>query len=153
MSLGPTTLLFFDASCLIAAAGSPQGGSGFLLTLCRQGWLRAAVSHVVLLEAERNLAAKRPAALGRYHELLARLPWVLAAVPEAIERAAWAAGINPKDRHVVAASLACAADYLLTLDRGLLAEMEQAALPVVALDPATFIKTVLPRHHDLDEPD
>lgn len=116
------------------------------------GRLRAAVSHVVLLETERNLAAKRPAALSRYHELLAQIAWVLAPVPEALDRMAWAAAVNPKDRHVVAAALACNAVYLLTLDRGLRAELGQAALPLIALEPGTFIKTVLPLYGDLETP-
>lgn len=150
MTVAPTTLLFFDASCLMAAAGSAQGGSGFLLALCQMGRLRAAVSHVVLLETERNLAAKRPAALSRYHELLAQIAWVLAPVPAALDRMAWAAAVNPKDRHVVAAALACNAVYLLTLDRGLRAELGQAALPLIALEPGTFIKTVLPLYGDLE---
>jgi hypothetical protein len=51
------TLLFFDASCLIVA-GSPTGGAGFLLLLCAHRLLRGTVSQVVLLEAERNIAAK-----------------------------------------------------------------------------------------------
>jgi hypothetical protein len=45
------TLLFLDASPLIAAAGSPAGGPGFLLSLCARGYLKAAVSQPVLLEA------------------------------------------------------------------------------------------------------
>jgi predicted nucleic acid-binding protein len=150
MTVDSSTLLFFDASCLIAAAGSAQGGSGFLLSLCRKRWLAAAVSHVVLLEAERNLAAKRgPRELARYHELLAQIPWVLAAVPEEKGQAAWSQLINPKDHHVIAATLACGAEYLLTLDRGLLREVEASALPIVALDPGTFIKRVLPEHDAL----
>jgi len=33
MSLDSSALLFFDASCLIAAAGSPSGGFSFFLSL------------------------------------------------------------------------------------------------------------------------
>jgi hypothetical protein len=118
------------------------------LEICRRGWLQAAVSHQVLLEAERNLAAKSPAALRRYHMLLADTPWILAAVPAPLPTAGWATVVNPKDQHVVAAALGVAADYLLTLDRALLAEVAQAGLRLVALDPGSFIKTVLPQHID-----
>jgi len=59
MTIDRTTLLFFDASCLIAAAGSLSGGSGFLLALCQRGLLRGAISQPVLLETERNLLKKR----------------------------------------------------------------------------------------------
>jgi predicted nucleic acid-binding protein len=145
VTVDANTLLFFDASCLIAAAGSPNGGDGFLLALCRRGWLQAAVSHGVLLEAERNLAAKRPAYLARYHHLLAHTSWRLAPVPLG-PAAGWVQQVNAKDRHVAVAALACGADYLLTLDRGLLAEVAQAGMILAALDPGTFIKTVLPQH-------
>lgn len=68
MNIDQTTLVFFDASCLIAAAGSPSGGSGFLLSLCRRGLLGAAVSQPVLLEAERNIGKRRgPEELETYH--------------------------------------------------------------------------------------
>jgi predicted nucleic acid-binding protein len=152
MRVERTTLLCFDASCLIAAAGSPQGGSSLLLDLCRQGWLRAAVSHGVLLEAERNIAAKRgTVVLERYHYLLAHIPWVLAPVPADPAHATWTVSVNAKDQHVVVATLAINAAYLLTLDRRLIAEIQQAALPFLALIPGDFIKDVLPLHPDLPE--
>jgi hypothetical protein len=58
MKINRNTLLFFDASCLIAAAGSPSGGSGFLLSLCGRGYLQAVVSQPVLIEAQRNIQNK-----------------------------------------------------------------------------------------------
>ena len=42
MPIDHQTLLFFDASWLIAAAGSPTGGSGFLLARCARHLLRGA---------------------------------------------------------------------------------------------------------------
>ena len=58
MTLTRDSLLFFDATCLIAAAGSPSGGSGFLLSVCQSGFLNAFSSRSVLVEAERNITAK-----------------------------------------------------------------------------------------------
>lgn len=55
MTIDRSTLLFFDASCLIAAAGSPTGGSAFLLSMCAAGFLRGAVSEAVLVEIERHV--------------------------------------------------------------------------------------------------
>ncbi|MBI2942103.1 MAG: hypothetical protein HYY04_16860 [Chloroflexi bacterium] len=49
MTIDLTTILFFDASCLIAAAGSPTGGSGFLLSLGGAG-----------ASARRDLATSAP---------------------------------------------------------------------------------------------
>ena len=149
MKIDPSTLVFFDASCLIAAAGSPTGGSGFLLSLCAQEALRGVVSQVVLLESERNIRSKLGAdALERYHTLLQRVPFVVAPVPRSSDQPARAQGINPKDMHVVLACLAVQAPFMLSLDRGLNLQVNQADLSLQALTPGEFIKHVLPHHKD-----
>jgi predicted nucleic acid-binding protein len=149
MSIDHTTLLFFDASCLIAAAGSPTGGSGFLLSLCARSLLRGAVSQVVLLEAERNIAAKLSLqALNRYHHLLQTMPLVVAALPPLSSQESWLQMVNAKDVHVLAAALAIDASYLLTLDQQLAVEVNQIGLSLHALTPADFIRLILPSHVD-----
>lgn len=143
------TLLFFDASCLIAAAGSSSGGSSLLLSLCARGFLRAAVSQPVLLEAERNIAGKLCAeALSAYHRLVALTPMVVVPVPLEPERRAYRAAVGEKDEHVVAAALYATADFLLTLDKKLANRVNEAGLGVSALSPGDFIKSVLPEHAD-----
>ena len=80
MTIDSKTLWFFDASCLVAAAGSPVGGSGFLLSLCSQGFLRGAVSSYVLLEAERNIQVRlEPATVHTYYNFVATMPYLVAA--------------------------------------------------------------------------
>ena len=147
MTIDHTTLLFFDASCLIAAAGSTTGGSGFLLSLCARNLLRGAVSQAVLLEAERNIRVKlNPQALIAYHELLRVVPLNLAPVPHIPAETAWLQMVNAKDVHVVAASLVVAATHVLTLDQRLAAQINRAGLPVQALAPGDFIRAVLTHH-------
>jgi predicted nucleic acid-binding protein len=147
MIIDRTTQIFFDASCLIAAAGSPHGGSGFLLSLCARQFLRGAVSQLVLLEAERNLQAKlgQPV-LYQLHHLLQTTPFEVAAVPIVSPLAEWRQSINAKDTHVIAAALTAKVSFLLTLDQRLIAEVNQASLPLQALVPGTFIKDMLPFH-------
>lgn len=141
------TLLFFDASCLIAAAGSPTGGSGLLLSLCVRRLLRGAVSQAVLLEAEGNIQSKlRPQALGVYHDLLQTAHLSMAPIPPVPSTSAWLQEVNAKDVHVVAATLAVKATYVLTLDRKLALEINRTALPIEALAPGDFIRNVLPLH-------
>jgi hypothetical protein len=83
MTIDRNTLVFFDSSCLIAAAGSPSGGSGFLLSLCARDFLKAAVSQSVLLEAQRNIQAKLgEGSIRRYFNLLAVVPFALASLPD-----------------------------------------------------------------------
>ena len=147
MIVDENTLLFFDASCLIAAAGSPTGGSGFLLSLCARNLLRGAVSQAVLLEAERNVRTKlNPHALNTYHDLLQVIPFTLAPVPRITADPAWLQMINAKDTHVVAAALIIGAPHVLTLDRELAEQINRAELPIQALSPGEFIRTILPHH-------
>jgi len=147
MIVDRTTRLFFDASCLIAAAGSPTGVSGFLLSLCVRRLLRGTVSQAVLLEAERNILSKlRPQALDTYHNLLQTVHLNMAPIPPVPLESAWLQEVNAKDVHVVASTLAAKATFVLTLDRTLAIEINRTALPIEALTPADFIRNVLPGH-------
>jgi predicted nucleic acid-binding protein len=149
MTIDRNVLLFFDSSCLIAAAGSPSGGSGFLLSLCARGFLKAAVSQPVLLEAQNNIQAKLgDEAIKRFQNFLAIVPFSLAALPEKTEFTRLEKMINKKDVHVVAATLEIRAPFLLALDKGLVLEVNKANLGIQALSPGDFIKTILPNHID-----
>lgn len=147
MSSDATALLFFDASCLIAAAASPSGGSGFLWSLSERGLLSVAVSQAVLAETETNLLAKfPPAALARHRLQRTRISLVVAAVPPLDVTPRRYPMINAKDEHVAAAALAIHAACILTLDQPLAIEINAADLGLRALSPGEFIKTVLPPH-------
>lgn len=149
MNISPSTLLFFDASCLIAAAGSPTGGSGYLLSLCARDLLRGAASQVVLLEAERNIRAKlKPYALTAFEQLLLSTPLRIAPVPPPADSAQYHQHVTEKDEHVLAAALAISAPYLLTLDRQLEAQVNQTEFAIEAFPPGGYIKSILPHHVD-----
>jgi predicted nucleic acid-binding protein len=149
MTIDRDTLLFFDASCLIAAAGSPTGGSGFLLSLCARGFLKAAVSQMVLLEAQRNIQAKLGSeAIRRFYNLLAIVPFSLVSLPDRPKLERLVKFINKKDVHVIASALEVQAHFLLALDNKLILEINSAKFSVLALAPGDFIKTVLPNHMD-----
>jgi predicted nucleic acid-binding protein len=133
MTIDRNTLLFFDASCLIAAAGSPSGGSGFLLSLCARGYLKATVSQPVLLEAQRNVQSKLgEKAIKRFHNLLAIVPFSLAPLPDIEKLARLEKLVNKKDAHVVAAALEGHAHFLLTLDKDFVLEINKANLDIQA---------------------
>lgn len=148
MTIARGTALFFDASCLIAAAGSPTGGSGCLLSVCTRGFLQAVSSHPVLLEAERNILEKRTVAVLRsYREQIATTPIKLVSVPPASVVRRYHAEVE-EDAHVVAAAIAAGVEFLLTLDRPLIRRVEGAKYRITAMTPGEFIETVLPAHID-----
>lgn len=151
MPIDHSTLLFFDASALIAAAGSPRGGSGFLLELCQRGFLKAAVSHPVLVEAERNVREKlknHTHALPNYFELLIHTPFEIASVPLRRDRARYVRAAGEKDEHVLAAAVASGAPFLVTLDQPLETSVNAEDFGLRALPPGAFIKNYLPLHPD-----
>lgn len=146
MTLAPTTCVLFDASCLFAAAASPEGGSSYTLSVCARGYLQAVVSLDILIEAERNVVAKREAnALYRYRGLVEAIPFVVLPSPteEAVEPHE---GVFFEDAHVVASALAGQCDFLITLDRRLQRRVEQSSLTFTALSPREFLQMVLPTH-------
>jgi len=148
MTITEATRLFFDSSCLIAAAGSPTGGSSLLLAICARGFLKGAVSHAVLAEAEGNILTNLPpSALTRYRQEILRIPLVVAPVPSMTERDAAAPITGEKDAHVLASALHVGADYLITLDKRLIAQiMQEAQLSLHAHSPGEFITSQLPTH-------
>lgn len=106
MTIERTTRVFFDASCLFAAAGSPTGGAGLLLSLCTKGYLQAAVSAYVLTEAYRNIQARMKTGVwANYQMLLHSVPFAIASVPAPLPVLPL---VNAKDIHVVAAAAAVA---------------------------------------------
>jgi predicted nucleic acid-binding protein len=148
MTIDQTTLLFFDSSCLIAAAGSPTGGSSLLFALCAQGFLKGAVSHAVLAEAEGNILSNLPPqALTRYRQEILRIPLVVAPLPNPLEREAATHITGEKDAHVLASARSVGAEYLITLDKRLVWKITQEqGLSFRALSPGAFITTKLPTH-------
>jgi predicted nucleic acid-binding protein len=147
VTIARSTRVFFDASCLIAAAGSPFGGSGYVLLLSRAGLFVPVVSQLVLVETERNIRENLPpAALERYHETLASTPLVLAAAADLERLVACRDIAGEKDAHVLGSAEGCA--YLLTLDKRLAVAVNREPRSVEALAPGEFITRVLPTHDE-----
>ena len=139
------TLVFFDASTLVAAAHSPTGGSALALEVCQGTRFRAAISVRVLLEARVNIADKfgEEELLWFYRRLAALDPEVVHP-PSTDQLARCAALVGDKDAHVLGAALGCGADCLLTLDRRhfLTPTVRSAGLHVQVLTPGDFLRQV-----------
>lgn len=148
MSLSRTSSLFFDASCLILAANTAQGGSAFLLAVCGRRFLQAVTSPDAVAEAERNLLAKFPsAAFTRLQTVLQTSGFVFVdpPSPSAIDQYE---SMFVEDAHIVAAAMAANADYLISVDKPLLARVADTGLSLTALSPGAFLQSVFPAHPD-----
>ena len=146
MSAEGKRIVFLDASVLVAAAGSPSGGSALVIEVCGGQRFAAACSQRVLSEAQINIRGKLPAeAMVRFYQFLAALSPALVPPATAVEEAKYAAWVAPKDAHVIAAAVQSGAAFLLSLDRKHLVndEVRSAGLPLQVLTPGEFIQQIL----------
>lgn len=109
--------VFLDTSALLAGLASPQGAAHLILALAEADLLTLVVSEEVLLEAERNLAAKLPEALPYYRQWREACPLEQVPPPSAGAVLRAAGIIHPKDAAILAAAMEARVDYLVTLDR------------------------------------
>jgi predicted nucleic acid-binding protein len=137
--------VFLDGSVLVAAAGSPSGGSALVIEICRGQRFAAICSQRVLLEAQINIRSKLPTeAMVRFYQLLAALSPMLIPPTTAEDEARYTAWIAAKDAHVIAAAVHGGTDFLLSLDRKHLVNdrMRSAGLLFQVLTPDEFIQQI-----------
>ncbi len=135
--------LFLDASVLVAASGSPDGGSALLLEICRTKNVPVLVTRLVLREAERNIQLKlgEPALL-RFYKTIADLDPEVVSIPIDKQLAAASEVVAAKDAHVLAGAQNCKATHLVTLDRKhfLGEDQRKGILPIVACTPGELLR-------------
>ena len=109
--------VFIDASVFFAACYSQTGSSRELFRKAIREEIRVVVSSHVLMEVERNLAQKAPAAIPAFRELVDLVPAEVVERPslEQIQQAA--AYTELKDAPIVAAAIKAGVGYLVTWDR------------------------------------
>ena len=111
------TKVFVDASVFFAACYSRTGSSRELFLRAIGEEITIVVSSHVLIEVERNLAQKAPAAIAAFRELVDLVPAEVVERPslEQIQQAA--AYTELKDAPIVAAAIKAGVGYLVTWDR------------------------------------
>lgn len=112
--------VFLDANVFFAAAGSPSGGSAFVLELAKQDKFKVVTTTHALLEAERNIENKlgKSCILRHYQNLLDVRPIVQPIDPAVLKRISQLEKLLPlKDAPILLGAILSNADFLLTLDR------------------------------------
>jgi putative PIN family toxin of toxin-antitoxin system len=109
--------VFIDTNVLIAGVNSVTGASAAILDLCEARVLQMVVSRQVLIEADRNFAAKFPQLVGRFRQFMHHLAPLMVEdpTPESMEKAATI--IDRKDAPILAAAENANVDFLITLDK------------------------------------
>ena len=107
--------VFLDANVLFTAAYSPDGLSALLVELGAAGRVTLLTSPLAIVEAERNLEAKRPAALATMRRSLAAVRVVREPASADVERLT-PPELSSKDRPLLAAAIVAHATHFVTGD-------------------------------------
>ena len=109
--------VFIDTNVLIAGVNSVTGASATILDLCEARVLQMVVSRQVLIEADRNFAAKFPQLVSRFRQFMQNLAPLMVEdpTPESMEKAAMI--VDRKDAPILAAAQKANVDFLITLDK------------------------------------
>lgn len=141
--------VFVDADVLFAGAASPSEHSASLviLRLAEITLIDAVTSRQVIIEAERNLTAKLPAALATFYLLVERS---LQVVPDPSGELLddYAGAADPKDLPILVAALREACPWLVTFN---IRDYEPGHPTITVLQPGEFVLRV--RDWLIDLPD
>jgi len=108
--------IFLDSSVVIAACGSRGGASHAIILMAEVGLFRVLISEQVIVECERNITKKLPAALPIFKQILNAIAPEIVPNPAIAVIMRWATIIEPKDAPILAAALSAQADRLLSLN-------------------------------------
>jgi len=137
--------VFLDANVLFTAAYSPDGLSALLIEIGVAGRVMLLTSPLAVIEAQRNLEAKRPAALSAFERNLSAIQVVTEPAPADVERLT-PAELVAKDRPLLAAAIAARATHFVTGDRRDFGRWmtRRASLPLRVMTPRQFLTEAAP---------
>lgn len=136
---------FLDANVLFTAAYSPDGLSALLIELGAAGRVTLLTSPLAIAEAERNLEAKRPAALPAFRRGLSAVRIAREPAPADVERLT-PPGLSLRDRPLLAAAIVARATHFVTGDVADFGRWmdRRARLPLQVMTPREFLTEVRP---------
>lgn len=137
--------VFLDANVLFAAAYSQDGLSALLIELGAVGRVTLLTSPLAIVEAERNLEAKRPAALPALRANLSAVRIVREPAPADVERLT-PPELSSKDRPLLAAAIVAGATHFVTGDVADFGRFmdRRARLPLRIMTPRQFLTEAHP---------
>ncbi len=137
--------VFLDANILFTAAYSPDGLSALLIELGAAGRVTLLTSLLAIVEAERNLEAKRPAALPTLQRSLTVIRVVGEPAPADVERLT-PLELSSKDRPLLAAAIVAHATHFVTGDVADFGRWmnRRARLPLRVMTPRQFLTEAHP---------
>ncbi len=137
--------IFLDANILFSAAASERGAVSRLLTLLQENGHECWADKYVVMEAHRNIVAKKPAALRRFAQLIDTMRVAAASPNQTRDLPKLAEGMPQKDQSVLAAAIQLGCNVLLTGDRAHFGQLYgQTVSGVTIHSPASLAETLFP---------
>jgi len=139
--------VFLDSNVLLSGLFSDRGAPRMILDLLTLHLpiLAGATGRYNLMEVERNLKKKMPAAIPLYREYLPRLGLQIVALPSRETVKSMTGVIAEKDIPILASAVACSAEYLITGDKKDFAGLKtNRRFNLTIIGPPDFIEIVLP---------
>ncbi|MDH7513293.1 MAG: PIN domain-containing protein [Clostridiales bacterium] len=139
--------LFLDSNVILSGLFSERGAPRLILDLLSLGLpvLAGLTGRFNLIEIERNLQKKMPAALPAYHHYLPKLRLEIIPVPSPEDFRALGAAVADKDLPVLASAIKGKTDHFVTGDKRLISLIgKKGGLPFKTVCPAEFLDKVLP---------
>lgn len=138
--------MFLDANVLFTAAYSPDGLSALLIELGVNRRVTLLASPLSVIEARRNLEAKKPVALPPFERNLNAIDLVREPGPAEVQRLT-PPELSSKDRPLLAAAIVNRATHFVTGDEKDFGDWmsETARLPLRVVTPRQFLSEVKPR--------
>lgn len=137
------TKFFLDSNVVLSGLISDRGAPKILLDLLclRLPFFKGATGRYNLIEIERNLRKKLPAALAVYAKLLKKLNLEIVPIPEIEELNTCTVEIAEKDLPVLVSALRCKADYLVTGDQKDFGHLrESPSIPLRIVSPSEAVR-------------
>ena len=134
--------IFLDSSVVIAACGSRNGASHAVIVMAEIGLFKAVISEQVVIECDRNINKKLPAALPILKQILNIINPEIVPDPSTTESSQWESIIEPKDVPILAAALSAKDDRLLSLNTKDFTSFVAAQSGLTIQTPSEFIQEI-----------
>jgi predicted nucleic acid-binding protein len=134
--------IFLDSSVVIAACGSRNGASHAVIVMAEIGLFKAVISEQVVIECDRNINKKLPAALPILKQILKIINPEIVPDPSITESSQWENIIESKDAPILAAALSAKADRLLSLNTKDFTSFVAAQSGLTIQTPSEFIQEI-----------
>jgi predicted nucleic acid-binding protein len=137
--------VFLDSNVILSGLFSDRGAPRIILDILslNLSFITGITGRYNILEIERNLRAKLPAAVPVYKEYIAKLNLHIIPVPALEEVREYTGTISAKDVPVLVSAIKGKADYLITGDKKDFGKLK-GDYPFIITGPSDFIENILP---------